>query len=190
MSEKINNSEEKYKRMKMYFCHKHLIKGNTYDFDYDTNIATGYTRKGQPFYFDIEDYDKIKEYKWHISLDGYVISGTSKNNQKEIRMHRLIMDCPKGKVVDHIDHCKSNNCKSNLRICSHSENGKNRSISKNNTSGITGVTWKKRDKRWEAQITVDNKIIHLGYFKTIEEAAKARKEAEIKYFGEFACTES
>ena len=189
MSEKINNSEEKYKRMKMYFCHKHLIKGNTYDFDYETNIATGYTSKGQPFYFDIEDYDKIKEYKWRISLDGYVVSAATKDH-KEIRMHRLIMDCPKGKVVDHINHCKSNNCKNNLRICTHSENMKNKKKSKNNTSGITGVTWKKRDKRWEAQITVDNKIIHLGYFKTIEEAAKARKEAEIKYFGEFACTES
>ena len=38
MSKKINNSEEKYKRMKMYFCHKHLIKGNTYDFDYKKGV--------------------------------------------------------------------------------------------------------------------------------------------------------
>ena len=103
MSEKINNSEEKYKRMKMYFCHKHLIKGNTYDFDYETNIATGYTSKGQPFYFDIEDYDKIKEYKWHISLDGYVVSAATKD-QKEIRMHRSIMTNPKRKIDNNKKH--------------------------------------------------------------------------------------
>lgn len=189
MSEKINNSEEKYKRMKMYFCHKHLIKGNTYDFDYETNIATGYTSKGQPFYFDIEDYDKIKEYKWCISLDGYVVSPATKDH-KEIRMHRLIMDCPKGKVVDHINHCKSNNCKNNLRICTHSENMKNKKKSKNNTSGVTGVSWDKEKNRWRVQIVVNGKKIECGRYKTIEEAAKARKEAEIKYFGEFACTES
>ena len=162
---------------------------NVYEFDYETNIATGYTSKGQPFYFDIEDYDKIKEYKWHISLDGYVVSAATKT-QKEIRMHRLIMDCPKGKVVDHINHCKNNNCKNNLRICTHSENMKNKKKSKNNTSGVTGVSWDKEKKRWRVQIVVNGKNIRCGRYKTIDEAIKARKEAEIKYFGVFAYTES
>ena len=175
--------------MKIYICNIHLIKWKTYDIEYDKNNAKGYTRKGQPFYFDIEDYDKIKEYKWCISLDGYVVSAATKDH-KEIRMHRLIMDCPKGKVVDHINHCKNNNCKNNLRICTHSENMKNKKKSKNNTSGVTGVSWDKEKNRWRVQIVVNGKKIECGRFKTIEEAAKARKEAEIKYFGEFACTES
>ena len=183
------NSEEKYARLRNAFGCKKSKEVNTYEFDYETNIATGYTSKGEPFYFDIEDYDKIKEYNWYISLSGYVVSSATKD-QKEVRMHRLIMDCPKGKVVDHINHCKSNNCKSNLRICTHAENGKNRSISKNNTSGVTGVSWDKGKNRWRVQIIVNGKKIECGYFKTIEEAAKARREAEIKYFGEFACTES
>ena len=164
-------------------------KFNTYELDYKTNIGKGLTDKEEPFYFDIDDYDKIKEYCWHLDDKGYIISN-EKNHGKVVRMHRLVMNCPEDKIVDHIDHKKNNNCKSNLRICTTAENNRNKSLSKNNKSGVHGVRWDKRSSKWKAEIIFNRKIIHLGYFKTIEEAAKARKEAEIKYFGEFACTES
>ena len=48
----------------------------------------------------------------------------------------------------------------------------------------------KKGKKWRVEIVVNGKKIRCGRYKTIEEAAKARKEAELKYFGEFACTES
>jgi hypothetical protein len=56
---------------------------------------------------------------------------------------------------------------------------------KNNKSGIIGVCWNKREEKWVAQIMLNNKNIHLGRFDDLEEACEARKEAEIKYFGEF-----
>ena len=59
-----------------------------------------------------------------------------------------------------------------------------------NTSGYKGVGFHKQRNKWRARIMVDNKDISLGLYDTIEEAIKARKEAEIKYFGEFRNKES
>lgn len=77
------------------------------------------------------------------------------------------------------------NRKVNLRLCSPKENSRNLSLAKNNKTGVTGVRKTKYGK-WNARITVDRKEIYLGNYDTLEEAAKARKEAEKKYFGEFA----
>ena len=57
----------------------------------------------------------------------------------------------------------------------------NMKLFKNNNSGHTGVYWFKRDKKWQAQITLDNKRIHLGYFNNIQDAILARKESEKLY---------
>ena len=62
----------------------------------------------------------------------------------------------------------------------------NRRLQSNNTSGYTGVSFDKKTNKWMARI---NKVT-LGYFENIEDAIKARKEAEIKYFGEFRYKEN
>ena len=56
----------------------------------------------------------------------------------------------------------------------------------NNTSGVTGVDWHKGWKKWRVRITVNHKTISLGAFDSMDDAIKARKEAEQKYFGEFS----
>lgn len=104
---------------------------------------------------------------------------------KEILIHRFIMNCPKGKVVDHINHDRLDNRKSNLRICTQADNMKNQKKSKKNTSGYKGVCWASREKRWIAYIKVDGKNITLGYFKNKEDAINARLKAEEKYYSEF-----
>ena len=97
---------------------------------------------------------------------------------------------PLEKLVDHIDGDKSNNKINNLRLASKSENGRNRvNLPSNNTSGVIGVCWDKKAKKWKAFIMINGKQKHLGYFINIEDAIKARKEAEIKYFGDFRCRE-
>jgi hypothetical protein len=73
-----------------------------------------------------------------------------------------------------------------LREATPAENARNKSRPWNNTSGIPGVSFYKRDRKWVAGIGLNNRRIHLGYFDTIEEAAAVRRAAEIKYFGEFA----
>ena len=168
--------------------HKERTKGvnkkyNVYNLTGDCGI--GYDCNNNPFYFDIDSYESIKDYTWYISNEGYVMAFDGDAN-KMILMHRLIMDCPEDMVVDHIDHKKNNNCKSNLRICTQLENVRNRSVSKNNTSGITGVIWHKNRNKWTAYITINKKQMHLGLFNTIEEAIQSRLEAEKKYFGEFS----
>lgn len=155
-------------------------KYNTYDLTGDYGI--GYTNKGEKFYFDLEDYDKIKGYCWRMS-HGYLEANGS--NHENIRMHRLITDF-KYEFVDHKNRKKYDNRKNNLRPATKSENSRNQSKKKNNTTGFIGIAWRKRDKVWSANIRINGKQKWLGQFQTKEEAIKARLEAEFKYYKEFA----
>jgi hypothetical protein len=87
--------------------------------------------------------------------------------------------------IDHIDGKKGNNRIKNLRLATNQENKRNSGLQKNNSTGFTGVLWRKRDRKFMAQIVVGGKYIYLGNHKTIAEAIAARREAEIEYFGEF-----
>lgn len=88
--------------------------------------------------------------------------------------------------IDHINGIKTDNRISNLRLATNSQNGKNISRSINNTSGVCGVTYDKANKKWRALIKVDAKQIHLGRWSDFDDAIKARKLAEKKYFGDWA----
>jgi hypothetical protein len=90
--------------------------------------------------------------------------------------------------TDHINHNKLDNRKENLRICTEAENVHNTRISRNNTSGYKGVTFHKRDKKWQTQIRSGQGKRYLGYFNTAEEAAKNYDEKAKEAFGEFART--
>lgn len=89
-------------------------------------------------------------------------------------------------VVDHINHRKYDNRKFNLRTASRSQNNMNVGLKSNNTSGVTGVRWNKNRNKWESYIVINKKYIYLGLFKEFEDAVKARRKAEEKYFGEYA----
>ena len=80
--------------------------------------------------------------------------------------------------IDHIDQDKTNNRISNLRLVDHGEQQRNRPKPKNNTSGITGVSWEKDKKRWRAHIGIDGERRKLGTFKDKFEAICCRKSAE------------
>lgn len=86
--------------------------------------------------------------------------------------------------IDHINRNKTDNRIANLRDVSHKQNGQNASKPSNNTSGHTGVYWYKRDSKWQAKIMHNQKLIHLGYFTTIEDAVSARKAAEKFYWAD------
>lgn len=86
--------------------------------------------------------------------------------------------------VDHINHDRSDNRLENLRVVSRAENMRNKSKQNTNKTGITGVILiytPKGTKRYMANIVYNNKPIFLGNYDTLEEAAAARKAAEIKY---------
>lgn len=131
---------------------------------------------------DSEDINKINMHTWHLANDGYV---KARCGDKTIIIHRLIIDCPHDMLVDHINHNTLDNRKGNLRICNKQQNRYNAKRQANNKSGITGVYWSDFEKKWVAQIRVNGKSTRLGGFKDINDAIAARKEAEVKYFGEF-----
>jgi len=87
---------------------------------------------------------------------------------------------PSGQI-DHINGDPSDNRIKNLRVVSNAENGKNQKRHCKNTSGCTGVYWYKASSKWQAEIMVDGRHIHLGYFTDFEDAVSARKRAERKY---------
>lgn len=159
----------------------------TYDLTGEYGI--GYTNKKEQFWFDIEDYDKIKDFYWWYDNVGYVQALVG---NKHIRLHRLVMNADDPSIIiDHIQHPPRNqhkvdNRKSNLRVVTKSQNNINSHKKKNNTSGITGVCWSTTKQRWKAEIQVDKKKINLGSFIDKNDAIKARREAEQKYFKEFS----
>ena len=89
------------------------------------------------------------------------------------------------KCVDHIDNDKQNNNINNLRYATRKENGQNRRLGKNNTSGYKGVCFCKREAKWRSQIKIDGISLHLGYFDNIEDAKAARVNKVKQAFGEF-----
>jgi len=93
--------------------------------------------------------------------------------------------CWPEKEIDHIDGNRSRDAITNLRQATHAENGRNRRRPAHNTSGATGVHFKKATKRWFAMITVDGELKHLGYFSSKKEAMGARHAAVGVYYGEF-----
>lgn len=88
---------------------------------------------------------------------------------------------PPGMQIDHIDHDRSNNRIENLRLVTHSENQRNLSRFKNNTSGHAGIRWSKEKNKWRTRIHNRNKEIHLGYYNDLDEAIEIRRKAEILY---------
>ncbi len=136
---------------------------------------------------DDEDYEWLNQYTWYLDSFGYLVrsSRIALGKYKYTSMHREIMNAPKGMVVDHKNHNIRDNQKKNLRICTRSENAMNSNLSKNNSSGVTGVKINKLLNKWSSSIQVNRKMINLGTFINFEDAVKARKDAEIKYFGEF-----
>ena len=170
-----------------YSLGKSNKKYNTYDLSGEYGI--GYASNGKEFWFDLEDYEKIKDYCWCFNSDGYVVSKILKDGKRQkVSLHRIVTNCPINLMPDHIHGHKTrhDNRKSNLRICTNRENTRNKRIQRNNTSGITGVHFDNTFNKWKPQIRVDGKSVPLGYCTNFEDAIKIRKEAEDKYFGEFS----
>lgn len=120
--------------------------------------------------------------------NGYVARTVDK---KAVYIHRVIMSAKAGETVDHINGNPLDNRKSNLRVCTQSDNLCNTAIRKDNKSGVKGVSWAKHVKKWCAQIKYQGEKFHLGYFNNVDEAATAYQKAALKLHKEFSriCTE-
>ena len=142
------------------------------------------------------------EFRWKKSPSNNVfensIAGSKHPNgyiniqflNKDYRAHRLAYKMyygiePDG-MLDHIDLNKSNNRINNLRIATIAQNQANTKARNTNRTGVKGVSL--RSYGYIARFRFNKKEIHLGTYKTIEEASLAYEQATKKYFGEFART--
>lgn len=144
---------------------------------------TANTRR--PFYFDMEDYEKIKDFCWSEIVYGknyHCVRAYDKEHHRHIKMHQLI-GCAN---YDHADKNPFNNRRYNLRVAAKSQNAYNSPVRSNNTSGVTGVHYNKKSDKWIASINANGKKKHLGSFSKKEDTIVARLNGEKEYCGEFA----
>lgn len=160
-------------------------------------ILTNYIK---PALIDEDDVAKIEQIGSWYEENGYAVSklkyldDDGQIAQKTLRMHRIIMDLEEGGIVDHINGDRLDNRKSNLRIVTAQQNAQNSakptSTTKIMTSKYKGVFMRKAKahlaKPWNAEITLNDKKVHLGYFFTEIEAAHCYNHNAKKYYGEYA----
>ena len=133
--------------------------------------------KGKFTLVDDWKYEEAIKRRWVLSVAGYAVS-RSKRNAETVYLHRLINNTPKGFHTDHINRNKLDNQEANLRTTTCSENTTNTKVRLDNTSGCKGVSLYKRHNVYHAYINKNKKRITLGHFKNIDDAIKARQEAE------------
>ena len=133
---------------------------------------------------DDDMYEYLKDYNWYMQTCGYACA-RKKIDGEWIAwlMHRAIMNTPKGMCTDHINHNKLDNRKSNLRICTHTENSRNNSTTRGR-SKYKGVYYS--HGKWCAQIVVNGKKIRPKRFDSEKDAAEAYNKMAIELFGQFA----
>jgi len=127
---------------------------------------------------DDEDFEELNQYKWFANKRGntfYAVRNTKRPNRTKIRMHKEIMDTPKGLETDHIDGDGLNNCRPNLRVVTSRQNQQNRHTPK--SSIYPGICWWKDRGKWRARIEINGKRKHLGLFDVEEEAYNAYLKA-------------
>lgn len=137
------------------------------------------------FLFDSDDYDAVKEVCWHETVNGY-IAGTYCSTI--VTLHKLVLRFPQ-KFVDHINRDRLDNRKSNLRTVTYQQNTMNRSIQRNNKSGVPGVYFDISRGKWVGSLGCNGKK-HIKRFENLKDAIAYRLSLEEEYFGEYAPTMS
>jgi hypothetical protein len=138
---------------------------------------------------DNEDFEWLSTLNWFAKPhhgNWYAIGNIGRDDKTRYTcsMHRFILKPPKYIAIDHIDTNGLNNQRSNLRICTNSQNAMNRKISRVNTTGFKGVY--SENNKWRAQIKMNQKIFFIGMFSDKIAAAHAYDQKAIELFGEFS----
>lgn len=148
--------------------------------------------QGMAALVDDEDYEYLSQFKWQVMVRSYTSYAVrclwKEGKQYASYMHRELMNNPKGLQIDHIDGNGLNNQKSNLRLCTTSQNQMNSKPRKNTQSGFKGVRWNRSNKKWESSLRINGENKYLGLYSQKEKAAIAYDNAAKQFFKEFSRT--
>lgn len=149
--------------------------------------------QGYKSVIDNEDYELVKNYKWHVFHGHagvkYAATKIRINNRKTtLFLHRLLLGLKHGdrRKADHKDLNGLNNTRDNLRICNNVQSNQNRGKQKRTRSGFKGVYIDK--SKYRVNVNINGKLIHIGMFDNPIDAARAYDEQIIRHYGEFAKT--
>lgn len=158
----------------------------------DGNDAFIPLTQGMTAVIDAADINIIEQYNWKAVLLGrgkpYAMTWLPRvdGERKGILLHRLLLDAPADRQVDHVDGNGLNCRRANIRIATHAQNQWNVGITARNSSGFKGVKATRSGLRWRAQISFEGRQIHIGYFQSPEEAHAAYVREAARLHGEFA----
>lgn len=147
--------------------------------------------RGKIAIVDAADYEHLNQFNWCAKKMGrtwYAVRTFKRSDGKrcESKMHREVMNAPDGMGVDHMDGNGLNNTRDNLRLATHRQNCFNSQSRQNSSSKYKGVNWHRQNRKWTAQIRINEKPLYLGIFEDEKDAARAYNAAAIKFYGEFA----
>jgi len=137
---------------------------------------------------DDADYPAISVHSWALARKRDKLYAVARINGRGVYLHRLIMGAPMFRVVDHIDGDGLNNRRSNLRICTRSQNMGNSRAHRDRSGEFKGVYYERDSGRYVAQICCRHRRTKIGRFPTPLDAARAYDAAAREAFGEFAKT--
>lgn len=135
---------------------------------------------------DDEDFELASKFKWYAQKCAGNKTYARRSGKNGISLHRFLMNPLEKIEVDHINGDPLDNRRNNLRLCEHRDNLRNKKMKTTNKYGFKGVRIKAGKIKPSAEIVVDGKTIHLGYFDTLVQAALAYDQAATKHFGNFA----
>ena len=156
---------------------------NSYEDCDDGKSVAVTTTNGVVFFIDKADEPLVRQYKWHCCTDANGIKTIATSKRQTV--HDLLLNTPKGMEGDHIDLNRLNNRRSNLRIVTHQQNQCNQPLQRNNTSGVSGVSYYPPRRKFRARIKACQHDIHLGYYSSFKEAVQARNVGMEFMFGEY-----
>ena len=136
------------------------------------------------------DFEWLSKYIWQYQPKKHgdrVLAEIHKNgNRTRIYMHRLVTNCPADMLVDHANHNTLDNQRSNLRICTETQNHGNMVVRKDSKTGYKGVKWNDFRKRWYVEVKHKDYGHVRGRFKSLKDAVDFYNENALEMFGEFA----
>lgn len=138
--------------------------------------------KGKFALVDPQDAAKLGKHNWYYGFRGYAMRSKlmPSGKRKTVSMHREILGAKDHEEVDHINGDRLDNRRSNLRVLGRSANLHNRGAY--GPSGLKGVSWDKRKKKWRAEIGKNGKRAWLGYHSTKEDAERIYRKASKKLY--------